>query len=79
MAPHSPRPARRDDAPRCRKEHRGAQRLGFDGPDWSIPHLEANLDRDAYVTIGKMVRAILEEYHEEYLAFQKEIKYLNLS
>lgn len=45
---------------------------GFDGPDWSIRTSEANLDRDAYVTIGKMVRAILEEYHEEYLASKKK-------
>lgn len=45
---------------------------GFDGPDWSIRTSEANLDRDAYVTIGKMVRAILEEYHEEYLATKKK-------
>lgn len=40
---------------------------GFDGPDWSIRTSEANLDRDAYVTIGKKVREILEEYHREYL------------
>ena len=45
---------------------------GFDGPDWSIRTSEANLDRDAYVTIGKMVRAIIEEYHEEYLASKKK-------
>lgn len=44
---------------------------GFDGPDWSIRTSEANLDRDAYVTIGKKIREILEEYHQEYLADKK--------
>ena len=44
---------------------------GFDGPEWSIRTSEANLDRDAYVTIGKEIRAILEEYHQEYLKAQK--------
>ncbi len=44
---------------------------GFNGPDWSIRTSEANLDRDAYVTIGKQVRAILEEYHQEYLKTKK--------
>lgn len=44
---------------------------GFDGPDWSIRTSEANLDRDAYVTIGKQIRAILEEYHNEYLQTKK--------
>ena len=44
---------------------------GFNGPDWSIRTSEANLDRDAYVTIGKQVRAILEEYHQEYLKAKK--------
>lgn len=40
---------------------------GFDGPEWSIRTSEANLDRDAYVTIGQKVRQILEEYHQEFL------------
>ena len=44
---------------------------GFDGPDWSIRTSEANLDRDAYVTIGQRVREILEEYHQEYLKDKK--------
>ncbi|MDE6196837.1 MAG: bifunctional aspartate transaminase/aspartate 4-decarboxylase [Muribaculaceae bacterium] len=44
---------------------------GFDGPDWSIRTSEANLEREAYVTIGKQVRAILEEYHQEYLRTKK--------
>ncbi len=44
---------------------------GFDGPDWSIRTSEANLDRDAYVTIGKKIREILEEYHQEYLNSKK--------
>ncbi len=39
---------------------------GFDGPDWSIRTSEANLNREAYVTIGEKVRDILEEYHNEY-------------
>lgn len=39
---------------------------GFNGPDWSIRTSEANLDTDAYVTIGKKIREILEEYHAEY-------------
>ncbi len=39
---------------------------GFAGPDWSIRTSEANLDREAYVTIGKEVRDILEEYHSAY-------------
>ena len=44
---------------------------GFDGPEWSIRTSQANLDRDAYVTIGRKVRQILEEYHNEYLASKK--------
>lgn len=40
---------------------------GFDGPDWSIRTSEANLERDAYVIIGKKIREILDEYHREYL------------
>ena len=39
---------------------------GFAGPDWSIRTSEANLNRDDYVTIGREVRAILEEYYNEY-------------
>lgn len=45
---------------------------GFDGPEWSIRTSEANLNREAYVTIGEQVRAILEEYHQEYLASKKK-------
>lgn len=44
---------------------------GFDGPDWSIRTSEANLDREAYVTIGKKIRDILEEYHQEYIKSKK--------
>lgn len=44
---------------------------GFDGPEWSIRTSEANLDREAYTTIGQQVRAILEEYHKEYLDSKK--------
>ena len=44
---------------------------GFDGPEWSIRTSEANLEREAYVTIGKEVRAILDEYHQEYIQTQK--------
>lgn len=40
---------------------------GFDGPEWSIRTSEANLDRDAYVTIEQKVRQILEEYYQEFL------------
>ncbi len=47
---------------------------GFDGPDWSIRTSEANLDRDAYVTIGKQIRDILEEYHQEYIKTNPQIK-----
>lgn len=39
---------------------------GFDGPAWSIRTSQANLDRDSYVTIGKKVREVLEEYYAEY-------------
>lgn len=41
---------------------------GFDGPEWSIRTSEANLDRDAYLTIGAKVRQILDEYYAEYKA-----------
>lgn len=44
---------------------------GFNGPDWSIRTSEANLNREAYVTIGKKVREILEEYHQEYVNTNK--------
>lgn len=44
---------------------------GFDGPDWSIRTSEANLDREDYITIGKQIRAILDEYHAEYEAKKK--------
>ena len=44
---------------------------GFDGPDWSIRTSEANLDKDAYVIIGKKVREILEAYHREYQTLKK--------
>ncbi|MDE5554124.1 MAG: aspartate 4-decarboxylase, partial [Muribaculaceae bacterium] len=39
---------------------------GFAGPNWSIRTSEANLNRDDYATIGRQVRAILEEYYKEY-------------
>lgn len=39
---------------------------GFDGPTWSIRVSLANLDSDAYLKIGKDIRAILEEYHTCY-------------
>lgn len=39
---------------------------GFDGPAWSIRTSEANLDKDAYETIGKKIREVLEEYYAEY-------------
>ena len=41
---------------------------GFAGPDWSIRTSEANLDREAYETIGRSVREILDQYYEEYKA-----------
>ncbi len=44
---------------------------GFDGPDWSIRTSEANLNREDYVTIGKQIRAVLDEYHQAYLASKK--------
>lgn len=44
---------------------------GFDGPEWSIRTSEANLDRDAYTIIGEQIRAILTEYHDEYIKSQK--------
>ncbi|MDE6439377.1 MAG: bifunctional aspartate transaminase/aspartate 4-decarboxylase, partial [Muribaculaceae bacterium] len=44
---------------------------GFAGPDWSIRTSEANLSREAYATIGRQVRAILEEYHREYTGAAK--------
>lgn len=39
---------------------------GFDGPAWSIRTSQANLDRDAYITIGQKIREVLEEYYAEY-------------
>lgn len=44
---------------------------GFGGPDWSIRTSEANLNRDDYATIGREVRAILEEYYQEYALSRK--------
>lgn len=41
---------------------------GFDGPAWSVRVSLANLDDDAYLRIGKAIRAILDEYHGKYLA-----------
>ena len=39
---------------------------GFDGPKWSVRASLANLNRDAYVKIGKAIRSILEEYYTAY-------------
>ena len=39
---------------------------GFDGPKWSVHASLANLNRDAYVKIGKAIRSILEEYYTAY-------------
>lgn len=39
---------------------------GFDGPAWSIRTSQANLDRNAYITIGQKIREVLEEYYAEY-------------
>ncbi len=44
---------------------------GFNGPDWSIRTSEANLNREDYVTIGKSIREVLDEYHKEYLDTKK--------
>lgn len=44
---------------------------GFDGPDWSIRTSQANLTTADFVTIGKSVREILDEYYQEYLASKK--------
>lgn len=41
---------------------------GFDGPEWSIRTSQANLDTDAYTTIGKKIREILDQYYSEYTA-----------
>lgn len=40
---------------------------GFDGPDWSIRTSQANLTTADFAVIGKHVREILEEYHNEFL------------
>ena len=39
---------------------------GFDGPAWSVRASLANLDSDAYLRIGKAIRHILDQYHDEY-------------
>lgn len=39
---------------------------GFDGPKWSVRASLANLNEDAYLTIGKKVRETLEDYHKEF-------------
>ncbi|MEG0646631.1 MAG: aspartate 4-decarboxylase [Bacteroides sp.] len=38
---------------------------GFAGPEWSIRASLANLNESDYLKIGKGIRQILEEYHEE--------------
>lgn len=40
---------------------------GFDGPKWSVRASLANLDRDAYLSIGTAIRHILDQYHGEYI------------
>lgn len=39
---------------------------GFDGPKWSVRASLANLDKNAYLRIGKAIRKILDEYHALY-------------
>jgi aspartate 4-decarboxylase len=41
---------------------------GFDGPAWSVRVSLANLDDDAYVTIGEQLVAIFDEYVTEWRA-----------
>lgn len=41
---------------------------GFEGPSWSVRASLANLDSAAYLSIGKSVRMILDEYHTEFLS-----------
>ncbi len=45
---------------------------GFAGPDWSVRASLANLTTDDYQVIGKAVRKILDSYHDEYLAANKQ-------
>ncbi|MBD5323197.1 MAG: bifunctional aspartate transaminase/aspartate 4-decarboxylase [Bacteroides sp.] len=45
---------------------------GFDGPAWSVRASLANLDRDAYLRIGKAIRHILDQYHDEYVKSGKK-------
>lgn len=40
---------------------------GFDGPKWSVRVSLANCNEDAYLKIGAFIRAVLEEYHANYL------------
>ncbi|MDE7159786.1 MAG: bifunctional aspartate transaminase/aspartate 4-decarboxylase [Muribaculaceae bacterium] len=44
---------------------------GFAGPDWSVRASLANLSKDDYDLIGKAIDRILEAYHQEFLAAQK--------
>lgn len=39
---------------------------GFSGPEWSIRVSLANLDDEAYTTIGTVIRSILEQYVKEW-------------
>ncbi|MDQ1475138.1 MAG: aspartate 4-decarboxylase, partial [Actinomycetota bacterium] len=41
---------------------------GFDGPAWSVRVSLANLDDDAYFTIGRQLVAIFNEYVAEWRA-----------
>lgn len=40
---------------------------GFAGPDWSVRTSLANLSEPDYIVIGKAIRKILGDYHEEYV------------
>lgn len=40
---------------------------GFDGPKWSVRASLANLNKGAYLKIGKAIRKILDQYHDEYM------------
>lgn len=41
---------------------------GFDGPKWSVRASLANLNTGAYLKIGKAIRKILDQYHDEYMS-----------
>jgi aspartate 4-decarboxylase len=45
---------------------------GFDGPAWSVRVSLANLEDDAYLTVGRQLVAIFDEYVAEWRAASDE-------